>query len=123
VIEYYTGSQLIWAERIVGDDPERALQLQSWLPEDVRTLVAASAGRALGVLERDRGSVYAGILLDHDLQQRAATDSECHLCGSDAVDAIIVNVSKHVPVLVHLVNVSQAPVLANRLERAGFWIT
>lgn len=77
---------------IVEDDPDRARRLQSWLPEGVRTVVVASAGRALGVLHRDRGSVYAGILLDHDLQEQAATDSDRHLSGSDVVDAIIMNV-------------------------------
>ena len=64
---------------IVEDDPERARRLQSWLLQDARTVVVASAGRTLGVLHRDRGSVYAGILLDHDLQKQAATDSDRHL--------------------------------------------
>lgn len=108
---------------IVEDDPDRARRLRSWLPDNVRTVVVASAGRALGVLERDRGSVYAGILLDHDLQEQAATDSDRHLSGSDVVDAIIMNVSKHVPVLVQSVNVSHAPIMADRLESAGFWVT
>ncbi len=89
----------------------------------LRTVVVASAGRALGVLQRERGSVYAGILLDHDLQEQAATDSDRHLSGNDVVDAIIMNVSKHVPILVHSVNVSQAPVMVGRLESAGFWVT
>lgn len=52
---------------IVEDDPERANILQDWLPDNVRPVVVTSAGKAMGVLARDRGNVYAGILLDHDL--------------------------------------------------------
>ena len=33
---------------IVEDDAERALRLQSWLPQDLRTVVVPSAGRTMG---------------------------------------------------------------------------
>jgi CheY-like chemotaxis protein len=108
---------------MVEDNEIRAQRLQSWLPEDVRTVVASSVGRALGVLQRDRGDVYAGILLDHDLGQQAAVSSDRYMTGMDVVDAIIMNIAKHVPILVHSMNLTWAPVMVSRLTSAGFWVT
>jgi len=105
------------------DDHERERILRSWLPPDVKTVVAGSGGRAIGILERDRGSVYAGILLDHDLQGRTATATDCTLDGKDVVNMIVKNISKNVPILVHSMNVTQAPVMARRLEKDGFYVT
>ena len=93
------------------------------LPSDVKTVVAGSGGRAIGILERDRGSVYAGILLDHDLQGRIATSTDRSLDGKDIVNMIVKNISKDVPILVHSMNVTQAPVMARRLEKDGFSVT
>jgi CheY-like chemotaxis protein len=108
---------------IVEDDPNRAELLQSWLPQGVRMVVATSAGRALGLLSRDRGHVYAGILLDHDLQQQLATTSEQQFSGMDVAAAIVRYVSKDVPVLIHSMNLSQAPRMVTLLETAGFYVT
>ena len=108
---------------IIEDDHERERVLKSRLPPDVKTVVADSAGRAIGVIERDRGNVYAGILLDHDLQGRIATLSDHYLDGKDIVNVIIKHISKSVPILVHSMNVSQAPRMAERLERDGFLVT
>ena len=108
---------------IIEDDHERERILRSWLPPDVKTVVAGSAGRAIGILERDRGSVYAGILLDHDLQGRIAPATDHYLDGKDVVQWIIKNISKDVPILVHSMNVTQAPVMAKRLEKDGFYVT
>lgn len=108
---------------IIEDDHERERILKSWLPPDVKTVVAGSAGRAIGVIERDRGSVYAGILLDHDLQGRIATASDHYLDGKDIVNVIVKNISKDVPILVHSMNVTQAPVMTRRLEKDGFYVT
>jgi len=108
---------------IIEDDHERERILKSWLPPDVKTVVAGSGGRAIGILERDRGSVYAGILLDHDLQGRIATSTDRSLDGKDIVNMIVKNISKNVPILVHSMNVTQAPVMARRLEKDGFYVT
>ena len=108
---------------IIEDDHERERILKSWLPTDVKTVVAGSAGRAIGILERDKGSVYAGILLDHDLQGRIATTTDHYLDGKDIVTVIIKNISRDVPILVHSMNVTQAPVMAHRLEKDGFSVT
>jgi CheY-like chemotaxis protein len=108
---------------IIEDDHERERILKSWLPPDVKTVVAGSAGRAIGILERDRGRVYAGILLDHDLQGRTATSMDRLLDGKDIVNVIVKNIIKSVPILVHSNNVTQAPVMAHRLEKDGFYVT
>jgi len=108
---------------MVEDDPDRTLLLQSWLPPDVRTVVVTSAGRAIGLLERDRGNVYAGILLDHDLQQQISTEADRHLSGSNVVESIIRNVSKDVPVFVHSGNLQESPLMVRRLEESGFRVT
>lgn len=108
---------------IIEDDPGRAQRLKTWLSGDVRVVVATSVGKAIGVLQRDCESVYAGILLDHDLQQQAATDTDRYLSGTNLVDVIIRNISNDVPVLVHSMNISKALTMTNRLKEAGFSVT
>lgn len=108
---------------IIEDDRSRVEKFKAWLPEDVIPVVAWSAGRALGILERDRGLVYAGVLLDHDLQQHAATGADEYLSGTQVADAIVRNVSNEVPILVHSMNPTKAPVMARRLAEAGFSVT
>lgn len=108
---------------LVEDDAERAERIRSWLPRGVKLTVVTSAGKALGLIQRDRGRVYAGIMLDHDLQEQTATSTDRYLSGMDVVESVIRYVSKEVPVFVHSGNVSQAPVMAVRLEKAGFWVT
>ena len=105
---------------VVEDDPQRASLLQSWLPEDVRTVLVTTAGKAIGLLKRDSGNVYAGIMLDHDLQLQRTTESDFYLSGGDVVEAVIRYISNDVPVLVHSMNFSQAPLMASRLHKAGF---
>lgn len=108
---------------IVEDDPAREQRLREWLPEDIKPVVATSAGKALGVIRLDRGRVYAGIVLDHDLQGRRAADSDLHMSGQDVVRAIVQYVSNDVPILVHSVNASQSAVMVSRLSGAGFGVS
>jgi hypothetical protein len=83
-------------------------------------VIARSAGTAMGILKRDKRKVYAGIVLDHDLEKRPASESDLFLCGQDVVDAIIMNVSREVLLLIHSVNETQASVMHTMLEEAGF---
>ncbi len=108
---------------LVEDDPDRIRLLKSWLPAYVIPVVVTSAGKAIGLLERDRGRVYAGIMLDHDLQEQLAAVSDRYLSGNDVVNAVIKNVQKDVPIFIHSMNVSQAPLMVNKLESAGFQVT
>ena len=91
---------------IVEDDPERIAQIRSLIPTDIKIVVASSAGKAIGILERDRGNVYAGIMLDYNLERQPATEMDLELTGQHVVDAIIRNVNTGVPILIHSKNVS-----------------
>ena len=108
---------------IIEDNTQREELIRSWVPPDVRTVIARSAGRAIGILERDRGRVYSGIVLDYDLQEKAATEADRYLSGQDLVDRIIRNVDRDVPILVHSVNTSQGWIMVVRLRKQGFDVT
>lgn len=108
---------------IIEDNTQREGLLCSWIPPDAKAVIARSAGRAIGILERDRGRVYSGIVLDHDLQEKPATETDRQLSGQDLVDRIICNVSWDVPILVHSVNASQGRVMVVRLQRQGYDVT
>jgi hypothetical protein len=45
---------------LIEDDMTRIDLFQKWLPADIRMVVASSPGKAIGILQRDRGRVYAG---------------------------------------------------------------
>jgi DNA-binding NtrC family response regulator len=108
---------------IVEDDPDRLRIIQSWMPQDVIVSNVTDAGAAMGQIRRDRGRVYAGIMLDHDLQEQLKVASSKHLCGNDVVNVIIGNIDKSVPILVHSMNPFQAGVMVRRLESSGFDVT
>ena len=108
---------------IVEDNEERLQCFRSWLPDDIRVVVARSAGRAIGIVQRDRGTVYAGILLDHDLVEQIATEGELKFSGTQVSEAIIKHISADVPVLIHSMNYIGAKTMFTKLEQAGFWLT
>ena len=105
---------------IVEDDSDRLREIKSWMPPDVFVSNVTDAGAAIGLIKRDCGRVYSGIMLDHDLQEQLKVASSMHLSGNDVVGAIIRHIDKDVPILVHSMNVSQAPVMVRRLESAEF---
>ena len=107
---------------LIEDDPVRIDQFRSWLPSNATLVVAASAGRAIGTLRRDGRGVYGGILLDHDLQQQAATEADRTLSGSNLVDLIIRNCDRRTAILVHSANPAGSRTMAERLDRSGFWV-
>ncbi len=83
---------------IVEDNTPRANLLKSWLPKDVVPVVVTSAGSAIGVIKRDRGNIYAGIMLDHDLQENIVTQEDISLNGMNVVDSIIRYIPNDVPI-------------------------
>jgi CheY-like chemotaxis protein len=105
---------------IVEDDPAREQLLRSWLPDDIEPVVVNTAGTAIGVLRHDSGRVYAGIVLDHDLQGRRHSESDQWLCGQDVVEAIVQCADRDVPILIHSVNGVGRQAMASRLRRLGF---
>jgi CheY-like chemotaxis protein len=105
---------------LIEDDPVRIALFREWLPCDVRLVVATSAGKAIGILQRDRDRVYAGILLDHDLQEQIVTSTDRLFSGSDIVKIIARNISRETPILIHSMNISRAPLMAEALESEGF---
>lgn len=107
---------------LIEDDNNRVEAIRSWLPADVRLVHAGSAGRALGILQRDR-SAYAGIMLDHDLRNQIATEIDFFLSGSDVTSKIIDLIDPNTPILVHSMNPADAPRMVKRLEKAGFSVT
>lgn len=85
-------------------------------------MVAASAGRAPGILQQDRGRVYGGIILDYDLRKGLVTMVKQVMSGREVAAAILRWVEREVLILVPSVS-SQATALAATLERGGFSVT
>jgi len=108
---------------IVEDSAERERLFRAWIPEGFRVTFVKSAGRALKVLELDAGRVYAGILLDHDLDQAVAVASELQLSGRQVVDRLVRVVDRNVPVMIHSVNPLGARMMEQTLTAHGFDVT
>ena len=105
---------------IVEDSAERERIFREWISDDFRVTFAKSAGRALKVLELDAGRVYAGILLDHDLDQAVADESELKLSGRQVVERLVRTVDRDVPVFIHSVNPLGARMMEQNLVEYGF---
>jgi CheY-like chemotaxis protein len=108
---------------IIDDSNERIATLRSWLPVDVHPVIATSPGRALKVVDLDPGTVYAGILLDHDLGQQVVSDAEHGLTGLDVARRIALRISPDVPILVHSMSHQGGSAMQQLLESAGFSTT
>lgn len=108
---------------IIEDNVERINLFRAWCPPEIRIVTATTAGRAIGILRRDRGRVYGGILLDHDLQEQATLPSDRSLSTSDVLNVLIKNTSIDVPIFIHSMNPHQAPAMVTTLESAGFFVT
>ena len=62
-------------------------------------------------------------MLDHDLAQRARTDDDLGLSGTDVALALMEHFSRDIPILVHSTNQMQAPRVVRQLEQKCFWLT
>lgn len=107
---------------LIEDDNDRVKTITDWLPEDVRLVHAGSAGRAIGILQRDRNS-YAGIMLDHDLLGQMVTEKDFSLDGTIVSKTIMANVPSDTPILVHSMNSADAPKMVLALSKSGFSVT
>ena len=108
---------------LIEDDQRRVDRFRSWLPDEIQLVVARSAGQAMGLLRRVNKGDYAGIMLDHDLQEQAITADDTKLSGTDLIDVVIQNIDRETPVLIHSTNLTRAPMMAERLKRADYWVT
>lgn len=97
-----------WARRAAGD---------------VHVVWASSAGLAIGILRRERGRGFDGVLVDHDLTQANRTSVDDLLSGKDVANAMAEHLDRDIPVFVHSGNRLEAPRLAAQLMSAGFGVT
>ena len=100
---------------LIEDDPDRIARFTTWCPPDARLVVARGGGRALGLLERDPGRMYAGLLLDHDLPGQAVNDAERLVTGTQVVQGILRYLDPEIPILIHSLNRGAARRMATSL--------
>jgi len=111
-------SALVQVERfrllLIEDDAGREQEFRSWLPPGVLMSWAQSAGTAMGVIRRDSGHVWSAVMLDHDLAQRARTEDDLALSGTDVALALIDHFCVDIPILVHRTRTASINVLTPR---------
>ena len=105
---------------IVEDNPHRINQFKEWKPKDINLVFVTSAGPALGLIQRDKGYIYAGVMLDHDLVEQHVSESESNLSGSQVTNLIIECFSYETYVLIHSMNASKGFSMQSKLENADF---
>ncbi len=108
---------------IIEDNAERIACFRAWKPGDVHFVLATSPGPALGIIRRDRGLIYAGVMLDHDLVEQSICASEIEFSGTQVTTSIIENFSYEIPILIHSMNDAKASAMAKRLISADFSVT
>jgi CheY-like chemotaxis protein len=112
---------------IIEDDSKCISQLEEWLPADFQGIFVKSVGRATELLERDNcrdnSHVYAGIVLDLDLQQQLATEADQDFSGSTIIKAIIRYLSADIPVLVFSRTLKRVIHMEDKLSDEGFIVT
>lgn len=108
---------------LVEDSDDRARTLKSWIPANIRVVWAKSGGEAVGILTRDGGAVYAGIMLDHDLHQQLRDPGAKQLNGADVARKIAECVEPDTPIFIHSMNPQRRGDVLVTLEEAGFEVT
>ena len=102
---------------LVENSPARIAVFEEWVPEGFRLVPVTTGNVALGVLRRDAGSVYAGVMLDFDLDKVSGCEMRT---GRTAAEAVIRYVDKGVPILIHSMNPAGASEMRTLLSEAGF---
>ncbi len=108
---------------IIEDNLERIALFKTWKPDDIHFVFATSPGSALGLIKRDKGLIYGGVCLDHDLQEQQVCESEESFSGTQIAAALIKNFSYEIPVLIHSMNDNRASGMAQALTKADFSVT
>ncbi len=107
---------------VVEDSNWRIDQFRKWAPADVRLVETRCGGRAIGTIRRSQSEDWAGIMLDHDLNEQAVSNAHGDVNGQAVVRAIIDSVNPATPVLVHSMNSNGAAAMQKALEKAGFFV-
>ena len=107
---------------VVEDNRLRLQTILDMLPGDIVPCVATTAGRAIGMVQRDRKAL-AGIMLDYDLQERTETAEDFTRSGADVAAVIARQVPRQVPVLVHTMSLAGSGEMSRELVSAGFSVT
>ena len=108
---------------IIEDNAVRIACFQAWKPEWIHFVFASSPGAALGLISRDRGLIYAGVMLDHDLQEQRVCQSEQAFSGTQIAHAIVEHFSYEIPILIHSMNETKASGMAKIVTKADFSVT
>ena len=110
----------IW---LIEDNPVRIEMFRQWIEGTPFLLVSASSGgQALGLV-RHGGESLAGICLDFDLNMATHAEGEAHVNGAAIANAIVQKIPRHIPVLIHSMNVAGAPRMLHQLTSEGFSAT
>jgi CheY-like chemotaxis protein len=107
---------------VVEDSNWRIDQFRKWAPADVRLVETRCGGRAIGTIRRSRRDDWAGIMLDHDLNEQAVSNAHGDVDGRAVVQAIVDSVDPATPILVHSMNSLGADSMKRALESAGFYV-
>jgi hypothetical protein len=108
---------------IIEDNINRISQFKDWKPDDMHFVFVTSPGTALGLIKRDKGMVYCGVCLDHDLQEQQVCESEESFSGTQIATSLIQNFSYEIPILVHSMNEIKAMAMVQKLTKADFNVT
>ena len=103
---------------IEDDDANRSIQVVG--PSRCENSGGTQRRNGPGYITAGPGTVYGGILLDHDLQKRTVTQMDRSLSGTQVIESIISNIGPEVPVLIHSTNSAGSAVMMGRLWREVF---
>ncbi len=108
---------------LIEDDSDRIALFRTWVANTPYVLIeATTGGQAMGVVSRGAEGI-AGICLDHDLNSSPKTLQDQLTSGSNVVGAIVKQIPKSVPILVHSMNVTMGEEMHRRLKGSGFRAT
>jgi hypothetical protein len=108
---------------VIEDNPSRIELFRQWTKDGPYGLIeTTSGGQAMGTLKFGSEGI-AGVCLDHDLNSRPKTRADEWVSGSDVVNTIVAKLPRWVPILVHSMNVTHAPLMVKRLQGAGYTTT
>jgi CheY-like chemotaxis protein len=108
---------------LVEDSAWRIERFREWAPADVRLVEARCGGRAIGTVRRSGRNDWAGILLDHDLNEQAVSNAHGDVDGRAVVRAIVESVDSSSPILIHSMNSIGSDEMKKNLEQSGFFVT